>query len=162
MYYEIDMNNSNSTHLNMLDLPNEILLINFKKLNMVDVLCSLVDINQRFDQLVLNPPYIRDLDMTIMTFKSAIDITFSIDNQVLSRIYEKILPRIYHQVNKLTVEPNSMERILRPMNYPQLYSLTLVNFQEEALYQYLKGILFNLIRFNELIRCNKLIILFLF
>jgi len=106
------MNNSNSTHLNILDLLNEILLIIFKKLNIVDVLYSLVNINQQFDRLVLDPLYIHDLNMTSMTFKSAIDQTFSRDNQVLSRIYEEILPRIYHQVNRLTVEPHSMEHIL--------------------------------------------------
>ncbi len=148
MHYEIDMNNSNGTHLSILDLPNEILLIIFRKLNMVDVLYSLANVNQRFDRLVLNPLYIRDLNMTNMASKSAINQTFSIDNQVLSRIYEEILPRIYHQVNKLTVEPHSMERILRPMNYPQLYTLTLINFQKEILLQCLKGILFNFIRFN--------------
>ncbi len=142
------MNNSNNNHLNILDLPNEILLIIFKKLNMVDVFYSLVNINQRLDRLVLNPLYIRDLNMTNMTFKSAIDQTFSVDNQVLSRIYEEILPRICHQVNKLTVEPHSMERILRAMDYPQLYSLTLINFETEMLLQYLKGILFNFICFN--------------
>jgi hypothetical protein len=134
--------------LNLLDLPNEILLIIFKKLNMVDVLYSLVDVNQQFDQLVLNPLYIRDLDMTIMTFKSAFDLTFSIDNHVLSRVYEEILPRIYHQVNKITVEPRSLELILRRVNYPQLYSLSLINFQAEAFYQTLKGILYNFICFN--------------
>jgi hypothetical protein len=115
---------------------------------MVDVFYSLVNINQRLDRLVLNPLYIRDLNMTNMTFKSAIDQTFSVDNQVLSRIYEEILPRICHQVNKLTVEPHSMERILRAMDYPQLYSLTLINFETEMLLQYLKGILFNFICFN--------------
>ena len=59
------MNISNNNHLNILDLPNEILFIIFNKLNMVDVLYSLVDVNQRFDQLVLDPLYIRNLDMTI-------------------------------------------------------------------------------------------------
>ncbi len=134
MYYEIDMNNSNSTHPNILDLRDEILIIIFNKLNMVDVLHSLVDVNQRFDRLALHPVYVRDLNMTNTTFKSAINHTFSIDNQVLSRIYEAVLPRIYHQVSKLTVELHSMERILRPIHYPQLYSLTLINFQEDILY----------------------------
>jgi len=47
---ELDMNISTNNNLNILDLPNEILLMIFKKLNMVDVLYSLVDITQRFDQ----------------------------------------------------------------------------------------------------------------
>ena len=36
---------------------------------MVDVLYSFVDINQRFDQLVFDPFYIRYLNMTSMTIK---------------------------------------------------------------------------------------------
>ncbi|CAF1346940.1 unnamed protein product, partial [Rotaria sordida] len=59
----------------------------------------------------------------------------SIDNQILDRICEKILPRIYHQVEKLTVESHSMKRILPTVNFPQLYSLSVVNFQEEVLLQ---------------------------
>ena len=147
--YELNMNNLNNNHLNILDLPDEILFIIFKKLNMVDVLYSLVDVNQRFDRLVLDSLYIRDLNMTtIMNINSLYDQTSSIDTQVLSRICEKILPRIHHQVHKLTVEQYSMKRILLASNYPQLYSLSLINFQEEILYQYLTGIVFNFIRYN--------------
>jgi hypothetical protein len=74
-----------------------------------------------------------------MTTKSVFHHTFSIDNHVLDGIYEKILPRIHQQVNKLTVEPHSMERVLS-FDYPQLYSLSLVDFQEEMLFKYLTGI----------------------
>jgi len=111
---------------------------------------SLVDINERFSQLVLDPLYIRNLDMTIMTMKSFFDRTFSINDQVLSRICENILPQIHDQVNKLTIEQHSMECILLTVNYPQLYSLSFVNFQEEILFQYLTGILLilNFVYFN--------------
>ncbi len=134
------MNTSKNNHLNILDLPNEILFIIFNKLNMVDVLYSLVDINERFNRLIFDPLYIRNLDMTIMITKALFLHTFSIDNHVLDGICEKILPRIHHQVNKLTVERRSMERVLRSFNYPQLHSLSLVDFPEEMLFQYLTGI----------------------
>ncbi len=149
-YNDLNMNISNKDHLNILDLPNEILLIIINKLNIGDVFYSLVDINERFAQLVLHPLCIRNLDMTVMTMKSCFDRTFSINDQVLSRICENILPQIHDQVNKLTVEPNSMERILLTVNYPQLYSLSFVNFQEEILFQYLTGILLipNFLRYN--------------
>jgi len=139
------MNKSNNNHLNLLDLPDEILLIIFNKLNTVDVLYSLVDVNQRLDRLALNPLYIRDLDMTI---KPGFNHAFSKDDQVLSRICEKILPRIHHQINKLTLEPNSIEHILFPINYPQLYSLSLVNFSHEIVFQYLTGRVLNFVRFS--------------
>src|SRR5690349_16653304 len=120
---ELDMNTSNNNHLNILDLPNEILLAIFKKLNMVDVLYSLVDVNERFNHLVLDPLYISKFDITTMAMKSFYDRTYSIDNQVLSRIRKKVLPRIHHQIKELTLEQHSMERILLTANYPQLYSL---------------------------------------
>jgi hypothetical protein len=129
--------------LNILDLPDEMLLIICSKMNMVDVLYSLVDVNQRFLRLVLDPLIIRNLDMTLRTIESVYDQTFSIDDQVLSRICDKILCRIHHHINTLTVEPYSIKRILHAANYPQLYSLSLVNFEAEILYQYLTGILFN-------------------
>ncbi len=135
----LDMNYSNNKYI--LDLPDEILLIIFKKLNIIDVLYSLVDVNQRFDRLALNPLYIHDLDMTtIMTNNSTYNQTFLIDTQVLSRICQKILSRIDHQIHKFTVEECSMKPILLAANYLQLYSLSFINFHEEILYQYLTGI----------------------
>jgi hypothetical protein len=134
------MNNLNNNDHNILDLPDEILFILFKKLNTTDVLHSLVDVNRRFDRLVLDSLYIRDLDMTdIITINSLYDQTSSIDTQILSKICSKILPRIHHQVHKLTVEQYSMKQILLAANYHQLYSLSLINFEEKILYQYLTG-----------------------
>ncbi|CAF4384302.1 unnamed protein product [Rotaria sp. Silwood2] len=101
---------------------------------MVDVLYSLVDVNERLNRLVLDPLYIRNIDMTM---KSLSDDTFSIPDQVLNRICKKVLPRIHHHVNELIVESISIEHILNVNFYPQLFSLSLVNFQEEILYQYL-------------------------
>ncbi|CAF4211999.1 unnamed protein product [Rotaria sordida] len=106
---------------------------------MVDVLYSLVDVNQRFDRLVVDPLTIRNLNMTSRTIKSMYDQTFSIDDEVLSKICEKILCRIDHQVNRLTVEQYSIKRILVAANYPQLYSLSLINFEGKILSEYLTG-----------------------
>ncbi|CAF2474245.1 unnamed protein product [Rotaria sp. Silwood2] len=139
-YVNAKMNNSNTNHINILDLPNEILLIIFNKLKTVDAVYSLVHINERFDRLVLDSLHVRNLDTTSMTIKSYDDRTFSIDNHVLDRICEKILPQLRHQLNALTVEQNSVEHILT-VNYSQLYPLSLVNFEEEILFQYLTGTL---------------------
>jgi hypothetical protein len=123
----------------MLDLPNEILLIIFNKLNMVHVFYSLVNVCERFDQLVFDPLYIRNLDMTSMTMKSFFDRLYSVDDQVLDRICENILPRIHHQLNELIIEQHSIQRVLHTLNYPQLYSLTLMNFEAKILSKYLIG-----------------------
>ncbi len=137
------MNISNNNSLNIFNLPNEILFIILKKLNMGDVLYSLVDITQQFNQLVFDPFYIRNLNMTSMTMRSYFDRIYSIDNQVLGKICKNILPRISHQINELIVEQYSMEGVLHNMNYPQLYSLTLVDFPEEVLIKHLTSKLFN-------------------
>jgi hypothetical protein len=140
---ELDMNISNNKHLNILDLPNEILLIIFNKLSMVDVLYSLVNVTRRFDQIILHPLYIHSLDMTSMKMKSYFDRIYSIDNHVLDRICQNILPRIHLQVNKLIVEQHSMEHVIHTINYPHLYSLSLIDFQQEILLNYLISKLFN-------------------
>ncbi|CAF4333677.1 unnamed protein product, partial [Rotaria sordida] len=61
---------------------------------MVDTLYSLVNINERFDRLVIDPLYIHRLDMTI---ELPFDEIISIYNKVFTRIYENILPRIHNQ-----------------------------------------------------------------
>jgi hypothetical protein len=130
------MSNVDINDINILDLPDEILLTITNKLNMVDVLYSLVGVNQRFDQLVLNPLYTHHLDLRV---KSLPNNKFSVGNRILNRICEEILPRINNKINKLTLDQHSMERILRAVVYPQLYSLTLVNFQPDTVLPYLIG-----------------------
>ncbi|CAF3495359.1 unnamed protein product [Rotaria socialis] len=129
------MNASSNNNIIILDLPNEILVIIFNKLNMIDAFYSLVDVNERFNRLVFDRLYIHNLDLTV---KSSNRMS-SINNQMLDKVCEKILPRIYHQVNKLTVEPYSIERLLFTTGYPQLDSLSLINFQKETFYKYLTG-----------------------
>lgn len=117
----------------MLDLPNEILLKIFQELNMVDVLYSLVDVTQQFNQLIFNPFYIRNLNITSMKMKSFFDRTYSIEKEILDQISSNILPRICHEINHLIVEQYSIESVLHNINYPQLHSLTLMDFPEDVL-----------------------------
>jgi hypothetical protein len=133
------MDTSNTNNVNILDLPDEILLSIFNKLNGIDAFYSLVDVNKRFDRLVLNSLRIRTLNMTKMVIKSYYDRTFSLDNHFLSKISKKILPRIHHQLNELIVEQNSIKHIFHTDTYPQLDSLSFVNFEKEILFQYLTG-----------------------
>ncbi|CAF3287223.1 unnamed protein product [Rotaria sp. Silwood2] len=130
------MNILNNNDMNILDLPDEMLLAILNKMNMVDVLYSLVDVNQRFDRLVLDSLYICHLNLANNSF---LNRNSGIPNQVLDRISEKIFPLIHHKINKLTVQPLSMERTLLNMNYPQLHSLSLVNFKQKILLQHLTG-----------------------
>ncbi|CAF1023770.1 unnamed protein product [Adineta steineri] len=54
-------------YLNILDIPDEVLFLIFQKLNTVERLSSLEDVNQRFHRLTFDPVLIRDLDMTTIT-----------------------------------------------------------------------------------------------
>ena len=66
------------------------LLAVFNKLNMVDILYSLVDVNQRFDRLAFDPFHIHHhLDLVIQ--KDDIEHC-SVDTHILDRICSKILP----------------------------------------------------------------------
>jgi hypothetical protein len=129
-----------NNQLNLLALPDETLLIILKALPMVDVLYSLADVNRRFNRVVHDSLYIRHLDLTgLTTIHSRWNSLFPTEQQVLSRMCEKILPRIENQVHQLTVEPYAMEDILAAVSYPQLYSLSLQNFAHEVLHHCLTG-----------------------
>lgn len=128
----------NKKNINILDLPNEMLLTIFKKMNKIDVLYSLVNVNEQLNQLIFDPLYIDDLDLTR---KSLFDTICQIDNQILDRICEDILPKISDKVNKLTIEPLSMNRVLNSGEYSKLHSLSLLSFQEETILQHLTGLL---------------------
>jgi hypothetical protein len=136
------MNVLNSNDINIFDLPDEMLLAIFNKLNMVDRFYSLLDVHQRFVRLVLDPLCIQHLDFVI---KQDDIHNSSVDTHILDRICEKILPQINEKVNKLTVDQFSMERILGTIDYPQLHSLSLVNYQSKILLQHLKGMIINFI-----------------
>lgn len=100
---------------------------------MADVFHSLVNVNQRFNRLIFAPIYIHRLDLTSMKMRSYFDRTYHIDNQLLDEICTNILPRISHQVNELIVEQHSIKRVLHTVSYPQLSSLSLIDFKEEIL-----------------------------
>jgi hypothetical protein len=85
---------------NILDIPDEILQFIFNKLNMVDKLDSLVDINQRFHRLTLDSPYIHHLTSAVEPSNVYHSSMYA---HILDRICEKILPRVNDKVTKLTL-----------------------------------------------------------
>jgi hypothetical protein len=60
-------------------------------------------------------------------------------SELINRICKNILPRIYHELTKLTLDHISMEHVLHTFNFPQLHSLTLVLSETDTFVQYLKG-----------------------
>ena len=140
------MKNFIKKNVNILDLPDEILLIIFEKLKTTDVFYSLAEVNRRFNRLALDSLYIRDVNMSIDSSNDQIN---PIGAEVFSRICQKILHRIAHQVRKLTVEQDSMNEVLLATNYPQLYSLSLSNFPLEVLPEYLRSMPCGFCLFSE-------------
>ncbi|CAF1106670.1 unnamed protein product [Rotaria magnacalcarata] len=130
------MNILNKNGMNILDLPDEMLLAIFNKMNMIDVLYSLVGVNQRLDQLIFDPLYICHLNVRV---NSLLNSNSNIANHIFDRICEKIIPWVHHKISKLTAQPLSMERILYRMNYPQLHFVSLVDFGQAILVQHLTG-----------------------
>jgi hypothetical protein len=127
---------SNAIEMNLLDLPDEILLFILKKLNVVDALFRQSGLHSRLDQLLFDRVYVRVLDFTIKSWDDSIS---SMNDLVINQVCEKILPHINDKIIKLTLKPNAIERVLRVVDYPKVSSLSLMNFSEKALIQHLTG-----------------------
>ena len=135
-----------STGGHLLDLPDEILLLIFKELPMVDVLSFLADVHPRLHGLAHDFLYIRRLDLTgLSTIKSRCSDLCPTADEVLSRLVAKTLPRLHSQVHQLTVESDSIKEIIAAATYPQLYSMSLRHFEEEFLLHCLTGIVVDLL-----------------
>ena len=119
----------NRSNVHLLDLPTEILFIILKKLNNIDVLYSLLDINNgRLDILAQDKIFTNILNFVDIDNISLID-RFCID----------ILPRIHHNVKYIILELVFMERILLATVYPNLTELKLFNFEQQIALKYFTG-----------------------
>jgi hypothetical protein len=120
MITAIDMKMLNSNGMNIIDLPDEILLSIMNKLNNIDVLYSLVDVNQRFDRLTLHSLYFRHLDFLVSSFHDVCEPQKYY--QIINRICQNISPRFHHQMNELTLEHISMKHVLHTFNFSHIHS----------------------------------------
>jgi hypothetical protein len=110
------------SRVQLLNLPDEILMIIFKKLDNVEMLYSLMNVNTRLDQIVCDPIFTTQI--TLMKQNSSIDLTSPLSDVVLNRFCVQILPQIHQKISSLSLETLSMERILlAATNYPNLRQL---------------------------------------
>ncbi len=131
---EINMNQSTVT---LLDLPTEILHIILKKLDNMDVLYSLLGVdNQRLDTVVSDETFTKSLNCVLTT---TTDDLLPISGLMLDRFCIDILPKIDYNVKSLTLHSESMERILLAADFPNLCELRLYNFNENAMSRYFTG-----------------------
>jgi hypothetical protein len=116
----------NRSNVHLLDLPDEILLIILNKLNNIDVLYSLLDINNgRLNILAQENRFINTLKFVSINEDCLID-----------RFCQYILPRIDYHVKCFIFDSIFMERILLASHYPNLTELKIHHFQKEIVFKY--------------------------
>jgi hypothetical protein len=119
------------------NLPDEILMIIFKKLNNCEILYSLLGVNQRLDTIVNDSPITKNLTLTTSSHGS-----YQFSSVVLDRFCFEILPKINDKIEKLSLESSSMERILRAADYPNLHKLCLFDVSTKTAHDLVSGKIF--------------------
>ncbi|CAF5017027.1 unnamed protein product [Rotaria sp. Silwood1] len=125
----------------LLDLPDEMLIEILNKLNNIDVLCTVLGVNKRLERLARDTIFTDFLDLTT---KSSLGGICSMSNIILDRFCSSILPQIHHNIKSLVLESSSIEHILIACVYPKLHKLTLYSIKPEVFIKYLAGIRKNL------------------
>ena len=129
----------NSLNVNIVDLPDEILLWIFKMINNIELLYSIMGINQRLDKAVSDASLTHSLDLTKI---SCNDENNSSINEILVRFSTYILPRIRSNVVTLAVQSSMYHHIFRSITYPNLNKVTFDNIQLDMASQIFQSMLF--------------------
>ncbi|CAF1462450.1 unnamed protein product [Adineta ricciae] len=117
--------------IDLLDLPDEILLIIFNKLGSFDVLYSLLNSTQRLDRIARSS-YSKSINFSIELSDGQI---CPIDSAKLHRFNIEMLPQIHDRIQMMTLEPTNIERILSSQ-FPNLHTFVLVGFSPDLLLNY--------------------------
>ncbi|CAF4567664.1 unnamed protein product [Rotaria sp. Silwood2] len=131
----------NQHNVHLLDLSNKILFLILKKLDNIDVLYSLLDINNQRLEIIAQEKIFSNILNFVSISQSSDQIT-SLPSKILDRFCISILPRIHKNVKSLILESVSMKYILRAGNYPNLTQLKLFNFTKAIFSRYFIGKIF--------------------
>jgi len=112
----------------LIDLPDELLLMIFKNMKKALALYSFMGINKRFDEILQDPIFTNRL--TLMTC-SVNGHFYPMRYKTINRFCLHILPKIHHKIQWLNLEASSMERLLLATDYPNLYGLAVYNINQE-------------------------------
>ncbi len=112
------------------DLPDEILLIIFKKLNNLEVLYSFQGVNEQLNKIIHDPIFTSHLNFLQWSSNKFIN-KFSSD-VILDRFCLQILPEISMKIKWFDLESSSMKHILCAADYPNLYGIGLYNIEQET------------------------------
>ncbi|CAF4018567.1 unnamed protein product [Rotaria sordida] len=86
-----------------------------------------MDVNQRFDRIVHDTVFIRDL--CLLEYCPIDDSTFPLSDTIIDRFCSKILPQIGHKIKTLFLSRTSIERVLHATNYSNLNHLGLCDIE---------------------------------
>lgn len=129
--------NCSSVQLN--DLPDEVLLKIFKILSSVEVLSSLLGVNERLTRVVCDPVFTNSLPLLIHHSCNSIS---PLPHSTLDRFCLQILPKVAHNIKWLHLEYSTMERIFLSANYPNLYGFSIYNIEPKTALRLLTGKIF--------------------
>ena len=125
----------NST-VQLMDLPDELLLMIFKHLNNREMLLSLMGVHVRLDEIISDPIFTKCLTLTRL---SKANLICPMDPLKLDRFCTEILPRIAEQVKWINIDASSMESVLLAEKYPNLFGIGIYNITEEKFQRVLLG-----------------------
>ncbi|CAF0769087.1 unnamed protein product [Adineta steineri] len=115
----------NQSDIHLLDLPDELLLAILKKLSNIDVLYSLLDVDNNRLAIIAQDKI----------FTNTINLT-SIDEVILNRFCKHILSRIHHNIQYLILESSLINRVFHARTYPKLTHLKLIQFDQDIVLQF--------------------------
>lgn len=125
--------------LQLNDLPDEIFLIIFKKLNNVDLLYSFFDVHKRLNRILYDPIFLNHLSLLN---RDSNDCIYRLFDWMLGRYCLEILPSIHNKIEWLDLESSSMRRILLCTDYPNLHRLGLYNLDKQLAKHLVSGKIF--------------------
>ncbi|CAF1421913.1 unnamed protein product [Rotaria sp. Silwood1] len=120
----------------LLDLPDEILLIIMKKLCSIDVLYSLLEVNKRLDKMARSLTHTKSLDFSSISSDHQF---LSVHYPIINRFCNHILPQIHQNLEVLIVDQRWMEDILLTGQYSNIRMISIINCSPYTVYKYLAG-----------------------
>ncbi|CAF3118291.1 unnamed protein product [Rotaria sp. Silwood2] len=126
------------SYVQLSHLPDEILMIIFKKLHNISLLYSLIGVSKRLNKIAHDSIFTNHLTLLRFLPVPLIDFytlprysVYPLSDTIVDRFCSQILVEIHNKIEWLNVEPFSIERILLATNYPNLSGLGLYNIQIE-------------------------------
>lgn len=116
--------NMDSSYVTIVDLSDEMLLNIMNKLNNIDVLYSLIDVNDKLDKIACDITFTRCIDLITMSPKEK-------NYSKLSRFCSQILPRISNKIECLMIDGYILEQIPYVNTYFNLRKVILIDIDVE-------------------------------